>query len=85
MSRTSDNQPAHEKRLLIEASNFSVGGAWAESKTQSGEDNQGGVNVMIAGLLLQALSLAIFVGLWAWFQLRVLRGVPTHDPAKVIL
>ncbi|KAF7186952.1 Efflux pump himE [Pseudocercospora fuligena] len=65
--------------LILQA----VGGAWAESKTQSGENNQGGVNIMIAGLLLQAISLASFVGLWAWFQLRVLRGVPTHDPAKV--
>ncbi|KXT02567.1 hypothetical protein AC578_10691 [Pseudocercospora eumusae] len=71
------------RQMLIINLRSPVGGAWAESKTQSGENNQGGVDVMIAGLLLQAISLATFVGLWAWFQLRVLRGVPTHDPAKV--
>lgn len=41
---------------------------------------QQGVNVLIAGLALQILSLVGFFGLWFWFMSRVLRKREFLDP-----
>ena len=59
-----------------------AGGAIAEASDSKG-GTQVGVDIMIAGLLLQAISLAFFTGVWAWFQLRVRSGVADQDPGKI--
>lgn len=38
---------------------------------------------MIAGLLLQVVSLCFFSGVWAWFQIRIRNGIPDQNPLKV--
>ena len=74
--------------LLFMSSDFlslvlqAAGGAIAEASDSKG-GTQVGVDIMIAGLLLQAISLAFFTGVWAWFQLRVRSGVADQDPGKI--
>ncbi|KAF2161831.1 hypothetical protein M409DRAFT_27887 [Zasmidium cellare ATCC 36951] len=60
-----------------------VGGVWAQTAHQKGENARPGLNLMIAGLLLQAISLGFFVVIGALFMLRVRRGMPDQSPSKV--
>lgn len=60
-----------------------VGGALAEMASTK-EAGQTGINIMIAGLLLQAISLAVFSAVWTWFMLRVRSGVTDQTHAKVV-
>lgn len=75
--------------LLFMSSDFlslvlqAAGGAIAETSNSNGGSGKIGIDIMIAGLLLQAISLAFFTGVWAWFQLRVRSGVPDQDAGKI--
>lgn len=64
--------------LLLQA----IGGAIADTAdTQS--LNRTGVDIMIAGLFLQAVSLTVFIAVFADFSWRCHKGVLDMDPAKV--
>lgn len=60
-----------------------VGGVWAQTAHQKGENARPGLNLMIAGLLLQAISLGFFMVVGALFMLQVRRGMPDQSPSKV--
>ncbi|KAF2211979.1 hypothetical protein CERZMDRAFT_41922 [Cercospora zeae-maydis SCOH1-5] len=59
-----------------------VGGALAET-ADTPDDQQTGTDIMIAGLLLQAISLCVFALAWAFFQSRVLRGPTDQTPDRI--
>ncbi|KAK4957554.1 phospholipid-translocating ATPase rsb1 [Elasticomyces elasticus] len=63
--------------LLLQA----VGGAIADT-ADTHADSQTGIDIMIAGLVLQAISLAAFLLFVADFAWRCHRGVLDQDPAK---
>lgn len=77
--------------LLFMCSDFlslvlqAAGGAIAETSTSDGDSGRSGIDIMIAGLLLQAISLVSFIGMWAWFQLRVRTrsGMEDQDAGKL--
>lgn len=57
----------------------------AQTALDDHEDSQPGINLMIAGLLLQAISLGLFLLIGALFMLRVRRGMPDQTPSKVFI
>ncbi|KAK4609609.1 Efflux pump himE [Fulvia fulva] len=59
-----------------------VGGVMAKAATSDLRDPQPGTNAMIAGLLLQAISLGFFAGVWIIFMLRVRSGIPDQTAGK---
>lgn len=61
-----------------------VGGLWAQTALNNDNNTKPGINLMIAGLLLQAISLGCFVSFGAIFMLRVRRGMPDQSPSKVL-
>ncbi|KAF2633117.1 RTA1-domain-containing protein [Macroventuria anomochaeta] len=63
--------------LILQA----AGGGIANSFTGAGR--QTGTNIMIAGLLLQVISLAVFLLYLSYFALQCRRGSLDMDPAKV--
>ncbi|GIZ47662.1 hypothetical protein CKM354_001074700 [Cercospora kikuchii] len=60
-----------------------AGGAIAETADDGSDEQQTGTDIMIAGLLLQAISLCVFAAAWAFFQLRVLKGPTDQRPDRV--
>lgn len=67
--------------LILQA----AGGAIAEVATQNNDDPQAGTDIMIAGLLLQAVSLGFFLLVWSTFMIRVLRGIPDQKYYKMAI
>ena len=64
--------------LLLQA----IGGAIADTANTQGLKRTG-VNIMIAGLFLQAVSLTVFLVVFADFSWRCHKGVLDMDPAKL--
>jgi hypothetical protein len=64
--------------LLLQA----IGGAIADTSDPGTPMRQTGVDIMIAGLLLQAISLFLFLIVIADFAWRSRRGVLDQDPAR---
>jgi hypothetical protein len=58
-----------------------AGGAIAE--TADAGEGQAGINIMIAGLLLQAISLFVFSAVWIQFQFSLRRGIPDQNPTRM--
>ncbi|SMQ46575.1 unnamed protein product [Zymoseptoria tritici ST99CH_3D7] len=59
-----------------------VGGAIAETADDGSDTKQTGVDIMIAGLLLQAISLVVFSAVWAHFHISLRRGIPDQTPDR---